>query len=92
MIATILKNLNWEYFEKEEIASIPTSILKVCVILLKEKENIDEDEMPFHHLPPSYFHELAEKYHDKHPDLNLPELAKKYEEMYEHWPDKPKQE
>ncbi|MCB0573609.1 MAG: hypothetical protein KDC61_03475, partial [Saprospiraceae bacterium] len=63
-IATILKKLNWEYFEKEEVASISTPILKICVILLEEKENIDEDIMPFHHLPPSYFHELAEKYHD----------------------------
>ena len=92
IVINMLESLNWQHIENEEIESIDTSVLQICATLLVVKELMDESILPKNHVNPVIISELAEKYHDKHPDLNLPELAKKYEEMYEHWPDKPKQE
>lgn len=90
-IINIFEGLKYILIDGESIKNAELGLLRICAILQIEKDYMDEDIVPTHHLHPRFIENLAREYHETYPDLRLTELSQTYTEMYELWPEKPDQ-
>lgn len=90
-IIDLLEKLKGFLKDETAIKNAELGLLRICAILQIEKDYMDEDIVPKHHLHPKFIENLAREYHETYPDLRLTELSQAYTEMYELWPEKPDQ-
>lgn len=88
-IIDLLEKLKGFLKDETAIKNAELGILRVCAIFQIEKDYMDEDIIPKHHIQPRFIENLVKEYHETYPDLHLTELSQAYTEMYELWPEKP---